>query len=494
MNITMKQLFIASITFASFTLQAQNNVFLERSYWKKNPDVTQIKAEIAKGSNPSQLNANAFDPVVFAIVEDAANDAVKFLLEQKGNDVNKLTHDGRTYIFWAAYRGNTDLMEYLLARGAKTNVLDDHGYTYLNFAAANGQSNTKVYDLALKNGANLKKDLDHDGANALLLIAPHDKDFTLINYFIGKGLDIKSTDANGNTAFNYAARTGNITTLKRLLEKGVTFNDNAMIFASQGTRSTANTLELYQYLESLKIKPTAVSKNGQNALHAIVRKDKQEDIIKYFIEKGVDINQADHDGTTAFMNAATANSDVAVINLLAASVKNINQVNKKGISALALAVRSNTPEVVRLLIQKGADVNVADANGDNLAYYLIQSYNPQKAEAFEAKLKALEEKGFKVATPQKNGNTLYHLAVAKNDLSLIKLVERYKVDVNAKNKEGMTALHKAAMTAQDAAILKHLMALGAKKDAVTEFKETAYDLASENEALTKNKIAIDFLK
>lgn len=494
MNITMKQLFIASITFASFTLQAQNNVFLERSYWKKNPDVTQIKAEIAKGSNPSQLNANAFDPVVFAIVEDTANDAVKFLLEQKGNDVNKLTHDGRTYIFWAAYRGNTDLMEYLLARGAKTNVLDDHGYTYLNFAAANGQSNTKVYDLALKNGANLKKDLDHDGANALLLIAPHDKDFTLINYFIGKGLDIKSTDANGNTAFNYAARTGNITTLKRLLEKGVTFNDNAMIFASQGTRSTANTLELYQYLESLKIKPTAVLKNGQNALHAIVRKDKQEDIIKYFIEKGVDINQADHDGTTAFMNAAMANSDVAVINLLAASVKNINQVNKKGISALALAVRSNTPEVVRLLIQKGADVNVADANGDNLAYYLIQSYNPQKAEAFEAKLKALEEKGFKVATPQKNGNTLYHLAVAKNDLSLIKLVERYKVDVNAKNKEGMTALHKAAMTAQDAAILKHLMALGAKKDAVTEFKETAYDLASENEALTKNKIAIDFLK
>lgn len=494
MNITMKQLFIASITFASFTLQAQNNVFLERSYWKKNPDVTQIKAEIAKGSNPSQLNANAFDPVVFAIVEDTANDAVKFLLEQKGNDVNKLTHDGRTYIFWAAYRGNTDLMEYLLARGAKTNVLDDHGYTYLNFAAANGQSNTKVYDLALKNGANLKKDLDHDGANALLLIAPHDKDFTLINYFIGKGLDIKSTDANGNTAFNYAARTGNITTLKRLLEKGVTFNDNAMIFASQGTRSTTNTLELYQYLESLKIKPTAVSKNGQNALHAIVRKDKQEDIIKYFIEKGVDINQADHDGTTAFMNAAMANSDVAVINLLAASVKNTNQVNKKGISALALAVRSNTPEVVRLLIQKGADVNVADANGDNLAYYLIQSYNPQKAEAFEAKLKALEEKGFKVATPQKNGNTLYHLAVAKNDLSLIKLVERYKVDVNAKNKEGMTALHKAAMTAQDAAILKHLMALGAKKDAVTEFKETAYDLASENEALTKNKIAIDFLK
>ena len=490
----MKQFSIGFMVMATFVLQAQNNVFLDRNYWKSNPNVAAVQSEIQKGSDPAQLNSNGFDATVYAIIEGASNETVKFLLDQKGNDVNKITHDGRTYIFWSAYKGNTEMMQYLLDKGAKINVLDDHGYTYLNFAAANGQANTKVYDLGIKAGANIKKDLDHDGANALLLIAPHDKDFKLTNYFISKGADLKSVDANGNTAFNYAAKSGNTAFMKMLLEKGVKFNDNAMIMASQGTRSAANKLELYQYLESLKINPNAIGKNGENALHAIVKKENQTEIINYFLSKGVDVNKADNDGNTPFMNAASANSDVAVLELLASRVKDISAVNKKGVSALAFAVKNNAPEVVNFLISKGADVNVADANGDNLAAYLVQYYTPQKAAFFDAKLKALEAKGFNFAAPQKNGNTLYHLGVAKNELALVKRAETLKVDVNAKNKEGFTSLHKAAMTAQDDSIIKYLVSVGAKKDAVTDFKETAFDLASENETLKKNKTSIDFLK
>ncbi|RZJ88741.1 MAG: ankyrin repeat domain-containing protein, partial [Chryseobacterium sp.] len=111
-----------------------------------------------------------------------------------------------------------------------------------------------------------------------------------------------------------------------------------------------------------------------------------------------------------------------------------------------------------------------------------------------AKLKLLTDKGFDVAAVQPNGNSLYHLAVAKNDLALAKMVTDYKVDVNLKNKEGYTALHKAAMTAKDTELLKYLISVGAKKDVATEFKETPYDLATENEFLTKNKVSIDFLK
>jgi len=490
----MKYLFLSFIAFCTFSMQAQKNVFLDRNYWKSKPDVTILQSEIKKGNNPSQLNNNAFDATVYAILEDAPRESVEFLLAQNGNDVNKITHDGRTYIFWAAYKGNTALMQYLLDKGAKTNVLDDHGYTIANFAAANGQANTKVYDLCIAKGANIKNDLDHNGANALLLVAPYDKDFTLIDYFISKGADLKSTDANGNTAFNYAAKTGNITFLKALIQKDVKYNDNAMIFASQGTRSTANTLEMYQYLETLKIKPTAIGKNGENALHAIVRKENQGEIINYFIAKGVDVNQPDNDGNSAFMNAAAANNNLAIVGSLLSRVKNINQVNKKGTSALAMAVRNNTPEIVKILIEKGANVNVADAAGDNLSVYLLQSYNPQKSEAFDAKLKLLQEKGFNISTPQKNGNTLYHLAVAKNDLSLVKKIQSFKADINAKNNEGFTALHKAAMTAQDDTILKYLLASGADKQALTDFKESAFALAAENESLAKSNISIEFLK
>ena len=82
---------------------AQKNIFLSRNYWKNNPSLDQVKNDIAQGNNPTELDSNAFDSVTWALIEKVNNETIKFLLEYKENGVNKLTHDGRTYIFWAAY-------------------------------------------------------------------------------------------------------------------------------------------------------------------------------------------------------------------------------------------------------------------------------------------------------------------------------------------------------------------------------------------------------
>jgi len=490
----MKKIFIAILTIASLAAQAQKNVFLEAPFWKDKPDVTAVKAAIEQGNNPSQMNPMSFDPVVMAINNEAPSESIIYLLGQKGNDLNKLTHDSRTYVFWAASRGNVPVIEYLLKNGAKLDVQDSHGFTPLTFAATSGQQNTAIYDLFIKNGAKLKTDLNHDGANALLIAVPSDPELKLTDYFISKGLDLNSKDAAGNTAVNYAAKGGNIELIKKLIAKGVKYNDNAMILAAQGTRRDANGLEFYKFLETLKIKPTATGSNGENVLAYIVKRPKQEEIISYFVSKGVDVNQTDKDGNTAFMVAAGANRDLATLELLSKNLKNINQVNKQGISALAMAVRGNSAEAVQFLLSKGADINVVDKNGENLAAYLVQAYNPQRAADFESKLKLLNEKGFDLKAIQQNGNSIYHLALAKNDLTLLKRLEPLKVDVNIQNKEGYTALHKAAMTAKKTDILEYLVSLGAKKDVKTNFEETPYDLAKENEFLTKNNVSVDFLK
>ena len=73
-------------------------------------------------------------------------------------------------------------------------VQDSHGYTPVTFAAATGQKNIAVYDLCIKYGADLKKSVTQEGANVLLLAISQDKDLSLTNYFLSKGLDLNSTD------------------------------------------------------------------------------------------------------------------------------------------------------------------------------------------------------------------------------------------------------------------------------------------------------------
>jgi len=485
-------LYSISILFAT-QFYAQENPFLVREFWQKQPSIETIDQTIKAGHNPAEANSNNFDGVVYAILGNAPFDTIKYLLTKKGNEVNKLTHDGRTYIFWAAYTGNVELMQHLLNNGAKTDILDDHGYSILNFAANAGVKNTKVYDLCLANGANLKTDLTTNGANALLLVAPHDDDFALTEYFVSKGLDINSVDANGNGIYNYVARTGNIGLLEKLQKKGVNGTDEAFIFASQGTRGKTNGIEVYQFLEKVGLNPNVTNKEGNTPLHILASRSKDAAIISYFIKKGLDVNQANEEGNNALMLASSRNN-LEIIQMFLDLTKDINAVNKKGQSALTNAVAYNTPETVLFLINNKADVSIVDAEGNNLGYYLMDAYSSRSKDAFEAKWELLNANGVELKSAQANGNTLYHLAVANGDMELLEFVANHKGDVNAKNKEGLTPLHLAAMKAQDDKTLKYLLQLGAEKDVVTDFEETAFDLASENEILKQQKISIDFLK
>ncbi len=488
-----KVLFIAMLLTAGIA-NAQNSL-LDAAFWKKNPDVSTIQAEIKKGNSPSEANRGNFDPTTLAINNDAALETIKFLVQQEGNGVNKLTHDGRIYLHWAANKGNLEVVKFLLENGANIHLTDDKGATPIVFAASNGQANPALYEMFFKAGNDPKQKFKN-GANLLLLGIPNDRELKLATFLETKGLSLKDTDGLGNTAFNYAARSGDVQFLQKLQKKGIKFDGRALIVASQGSRGSSATLETYKYLvEDLKLSPNSVGDNGENVLHNLIKKPKQEDIIAYFLAKGTDVNHQDKAGNSVLMEATRANVDV--VKSFISNVKNVNATNAKGLSALHFAMENGTAEMVEFLLANGANVNAVDKNGNNLAYYWIQSYKPLKSgqkEEFQEKFNILQKAGFDFATPQKDGNTLYHLAVAKNDLNLFTKIQNLGADINAINKEGMTALQKAALTAKDAIILKYLVENGAKKDTKTEFDETAYDLAKENESLTANQVSLDFLK
>jgi len=487
------------LLFVGLSLAQESNEFLSRAYWKTNPSIADIEKKIAEGNDIAELDRHMFDAVSMALIEKTDNKTIKYLLSKKGNDVNKLTHDGRTYIFWAAYRDNLEIMRFLVEKGAKTDIIDSHGYSLANFAAVTGQLNPDLYNFCLIHGADFTKETNNNGANALLLVAPFAKEYSIIDYFISKGLSLKSTDNNGNGIFNYAAKAGNIPLMKRLIANGIDYKsvstkgENAIIFASRGLRKKTNTLDTFKYLASLGIAPNVITTDGETPLHALSYKSKDLETFKYFVEKGVDVNQANTDGDTSLLYAASSNNE-EVIKYLASLTKDINHQNKEGRSALSNAVRRNSFEVIAFLLEKGANVNVVDKEQNNLGYYVLKNYNAKKPENFHKKLALLKSKGFNFKKAQTNGNSLFHLALESENLDLLQYVYSLGIDVNQQNKDGISPLHMAAMKAKNTKILKYLLSIGADKSQKTAFEESVYDLAQENELLQQENIDITFLK
>lgn len=492
----MKRIIFFFCFFVTGLLLAQKNIFLSNDYWKTKPTVEQVKQKITEGNNPTELNERAYDAVSLAINNGAPYETILFLLSLEGNEVDKLTHDKRTYLFWAASQNNLPLINYLLQKGADVNVKDSHMYTPLLFAAVRGNINTELYDILINKGANINEK-NENGANALLLAIPHMKDLKEAQYFIKKGLSLKSIDNNGDNALFYAARNGNQKIINQLIKKGFnpkTLNNkgqNLMFAASEGSRMKTNDLEFFKYIESLGVSPNQKDKEGLTPLFILSSRHKDITVLNYFLDKGNSVNQLDKEGNTPLINASSRNS-LEVVSLLENKSSDINTTNNQGHSALTSAVARNTSDVVSYLIKKGADINIKDAKGNTLVYYLLDSYTPREVKKFDEKWNILTEKGLDFTQNQEKGNNIYHLTVDKADLNLLQKVASVNVDINVKNQDGFTPLHKAAMTAKNLDIIKSLLEKGANKTITTDFEETAYDLAKENEAL-KDK-DINFLK
>ncbi len=497
---TTALLFAVTVFFGMEVFSQEKNELLNRGFWKSQPSLDAIQEKLDAGHSATAMTAFNFDATGYAILENNSLETIKFLLDQ-GNDVNKLTHDARTYIFWAAYKGNVQLMKYLVSKGARTDLIDQHGYTLMMFAASTGQENMEVYEYCLELGSDMLKERTRDGRNALLAFAGKMTHIEQLGYFIEKGLDIHSKDPDGNGVFHHAAKTGNEAVMRQLISAfdvdysvNKNTNENALLFASRRFSRTGleNSLSFYQYLEQLGLDPAIISTKGNSALINLARNAKNEAVFRYFIEKGANPNQMDDKHNNALIYAAKGNK-MEIVRLLADHTDDVNKPNKEGHTALTNAIKYNDLKIAQFLINEGAKLMVTDQNGYDLGYHLIDAFRGD-IDDFNERFRFLTDRGYDPLILQKDGTSLIHLAAKKNNLDLLKLLLSKGIDINHQDNHGQTVLHIAAMQSGNNEILKYLLGKGADKSVLTPFDESAYDLALQNEMLAGNSIDVEFLK
>ncbi len=172
-----------------------------------------------------------------------------------------------------------------------------------------------------------------DGKTALMLAAQEGR-ADLIRALLGAGATINSTNTRGGTALMYAAVVGDPTTVELLLAYGAAIN--------------------------------VQSSNGWTAL-MIASVKGYDELVRLLLSRGANANLRDIYGWTPLMRAAYENRLTVVRSLLASQSIEVNTANDNGATALHQAARGGYVQIVRLLIDNGADLEAKDLRGQTPA-------------------------------------------------------------------------------------------------------------------------------
>lgn len=99
-------------------------------------------------------------------------------------------------------------------------------------------------------------------------------------------------------------------------------------------------------------------------------------IMSLLIERGADVNMRSKYGLSA-LDMACINGDIEKAKILLPHINNINEANAKGMTPLVYAVNQNNPELIRFLIEKGADPTLKAVDGSDALYAAIYKDNAE---------------------------------------------------------------------------------------------------------------------
>ncbi|MBI2187188.1 MAG: ankyrin repeat domain-containing protein [Acidobacteria bacterium] len=458
------------------------------------------------------LGAGPVDLQLIDAAKNADPAAVRALLKQ-GANVNAAEADGTTALHWASYRDDLELADVLIRAGAKVNAANDLGVTALWTACENGSAamtqellqagadahatlmsgetllmtaarsgNAEIVQLLASKGANVNAKERAHGQTALMW-AVAQRHPAVVEALLAAGADVQArtnvwtevvkttlevmnpayvTDVQqgGYTPLLFAARVGDLASAKLLVASGADVNDiapygtSALVVAAHSGHG-----EVAQFLLEKGADPNSILA-GYNALHAALL-HKDEKLVAALLAKGANPN-------TPLLKSTPTRRE---------SVDFYFSPGMVGASPLWLAARFRSPEIMAMLLERGADPQFVH----HPTYFVGRNYGDSRTLLHEGPTTVVmagaglggESPIFSVERYQRiaegapvDSQRRDPIPAAEMEaitLEAIRIAAERGVDVTVANADGTTALHAAAVRGYDS-VVTYLVGKGAKLD------------------------------
>ncbi|ORX57695.1 ankyrin [Piromyces finnis] len=296
--------------------------------------------------------------------------------------------------------------------------------------------------------------------------------FNMFNLLLNAGANINAKDAAGKSALMYILSTKRVSLklLKLLIKHGAQIND----------------------VDNLNISPLIYACKGNN-----------KHILKFLLESGADTSIVSKDGKQ-LISFATMNNCIFLARYLIESniIKDINCVDKNFETPLMFAVQKKNIDMIRYLLNNGADVNFMNKK-DETALSKILSCCRISKKMMEC-LKVLIDHGADVnrvysISNNNNNNGISYLketplifSVNRKNLNLIKFFINNGANIDGKDDRGATPLYYAIFNSNKVEIVKYLVEKGANiNEIINDSNETVIFWALRHDRYNAVKLLIN---
>lgn len=149
--------------------------------------------------------------VAFDLVRNNQLEELKSLVLQDKTTVNQKNKDGFSLLILASYRGNLEIVEFLLKNGAFVNDISQMGTALM---AASVKNKLAIAERLIQAGAHVNS--TDEAQTSALHLAVQFNNVEMVKFLLNHNADKTKRDAKGKTPFEYAVFSGNETLITLL--------------------------------------------------------------------------------------------------------------------------------------------------------------------------------------------------------------------------------------------------------------------------------------